>query len=131
MVTEEEWGGEIARTDRLRWLSLFGGLLAVGLMFVPCIMVGEALATGWRADLLSAGLLVALLLPMSSALIVLGARQQHRADEKFRNLNADLTNAIADADRLNAELSEAIGEADRQAEIRDSQVQRQRFESRL
>ena len=80
MVTEEEWTGEVARTNRLRWLSLFGGLVVV-------------------------------------ALIVVAARQQAKSDEKMRGLNA--------------ELNEAIANADLQAGIRDSQVQRQRFESRL
>ena len=131
MVTEEEWGGEVARTDRLRWVSLFGGLLLIGLLFIPCIMAGQALASGWRADLVSAGLLIAVLLPICSGMIVLGARQQSRADEKVRNLNQELSEAITNAASLNVELSEAIAEAGRQGEIRDLQVQRQRFESRL
>jgi diguanylate cyclase (GGDEF)-like protein len=117
MVTEEEWSGEIARTNRLRWVSLFGGLIVIALIFVPCIMIGQALAKGVAAGLISAGVMIALLLPVCSGLIVLSARQQARADEKIRDLNAELNGAIADADR--------------QAEIRDSQVQRQQFESRL
>jgi diguanylate cyclase (GGDEF)-like protein len=80
-------------------------------------MVGQALASGFAADLVAAGLVIVLLFPISSGLIVLSARQQSRTDEKVRDLNT--------------ELSEAIASADRQAEIRDSQVQRQRFESRL
>jgi diguanylate cyclase (GGDEF)-like protein len=117
MVTEEEWSGEIARTNRVRWLSLFGGTVVLALIFVPCIMIGQALAHGLAADLISAAVLIALLLPMSAGLVVLSARQEERSNEKVRSLNA--------------ELSEAIADADRQADIRDSQVQRQRFESRL
>ncbi len=117
MVTEEEWTGEVARTKRLRWVSLFGGLIVVALIFVPCIMAGEALASGLAADLISAGLMLVILTPMSAALIVVAARQQEKTDEKVL--------------ALNAELSDAIANADRQSEIRDSQVQRQRFESRL
>jgi diguanylate cyclase (GGDEF)-like protein len=117
MVTEEEWSGEIARGDRLRWVSLFGGLVVVALVFVPCIVVGQALASGLAADVISAGLLVALLLPMSSVLIVFSVRQQRRTDEKVKGLND--------------ELREAITSAEHEAVIRDSQVKRQEFESRL
>lgn len=117
MVTEEEWTGEVARTNRLRWVSLFGGLLVVGLIFVPCIMAGEALTSGFAADLVAAGLMLLILGPMSAGLIVLSARQQEKTDAKVL--------------ALNAELSDAIANADTQAGIRDSQVQRQRFESRL
>jgi diguanylate cyclase (GGDEF)-like protein len=117
MVTEEEWTGEVARTNRLRWLSLFGGLVVVALVFVPCIMAGEALASGFTADLVAAGLMLLILGPMSAGLIHVAARQQAKTDEKMRHLNA--------------ELNEAIANADLQAGIRDSQVQRQRFESRL
>jgi diguanylate cyclase (GGDEF)-like protein len=117
MVTEEEWTGEVARTNRLRWLSLAGGLVVVGVIFVPCIMIGDALASGLAADLIAAGLMLLILGPMSAGLIVVAARQQDKTDEKMHGLNA--------------ELNEAIANADHQAEIRDAQVQRQRFESRL
>ena len=117
MVTEEEWSGEIARGDRLRWVSLFGGLVVVAAIFVPCIMVGQAVASGVMADLVSAALMVAILLPMSSVLIVFSVRQQRKTDDKVKGLNDELRDAIADADR--------------QAAIRDTQVQRQQFESRL
>jgi diguanylate cyclase (GGDEF)-like protein len=117
MVTEEEWTGEIRRTDRLRWISLIGGLIVVALIFVPCIMVGEAVASGFTADLVAAGLMLLILGPMSAALIFVAARQQAKTDAKLHGLTA--------------ELSEAVANADRQTEIRDAQVQRQRFESRL
>lgn len=117
MVTEEEWSGEIRRTERLRWLSLGGGLIVVAAIFVPCIMAGQAVATGWLADIVSAGIMIAILGPMSAALIFVAARQQAKTDEKLHSLTT--------------ELSDAVASADRQAEIRDAQVQRQRFESRL
>jgi diguanylate cyclase (GGDEF)-like protein len=117
MVTEEEWSGEIARADRLRWVSLFGGLVVVAAIFVPCIMVGQAVASGLAGDLVAAGLLVATLLPMSSVLIAFSVRQQRRTDDKVKGLND--------------ELRDAITAAEREAVIRDSQVQRQKFESRL
>src|SRR6185437_9390440 len=97
MVTEEEWSGEVVRTNRLRWVSLFGGLLVVGAIFVPSIIVAEALTSGIAADLTAAGLMIAVLLPMSSGLIVLSARQQAKTDAKMFALNAELSEAIADA----------------------------------
>ena len=117
MVTEEEWSGEIARTERLRWLSLAGGLVVVFAIFVPCVMVGEAVTSGFAADLVAAGLMLAILGPMSVGLIIVAARQQAKTDAKLYGLTT--------------ELSEAVANADRQTEIRDAQVQRQRFESRL
>jgi diguanylate cyclase (GGDEF)-like protein len=117
MVTEEEWSGEIARGDRLRWVSLFGGLVVVAAIFVPCIMLGQAVASGVVGDLVSAGLMIAILLPMSSVLIVFSVRQQRKTDHKVKSLND--------------ELRDAIEAAERDAVTRDSQVQRQEFESRL
>ena len=74
---------------------------------------------------------MALMLPLAFVLVVFGERQQRRTDEKVRGLNIELSSAVADAERLNSELSAAMSDADHQAEIRDAQVQRQRFESRL
>ena len=117
MVTEEEWDGEIARTERLRWISLFAGLVVVGVIFVPCIMAAEAITSGLAADILAAVFMLLILGPMSIGLIVVAARQQKKTDQKLHDLTAELSDAVANADR--------------QTEIRDSQVQRQRFESRL
>jgi diguanylate cyclase (GGDEF)-like protein len=117
MVTEEEWRGEIARSDRLRWLSVAIGLVLFAVICVPCLMAGQALASGFKADLISVGILIVVILSISSVLLVLSARQQRRTDEKVRDLNA--------------ELSAAIASADKEAKDRDSQVLRQRFESRL
>src|SRR5208283_2202082 len=60
---------------------------------------------------------MAVMLPLAFVLVILGERQQRLTDAKIQ--------------RLNAELTEAIASADKEATIRDSQVQRQRFESRL
>ena len=145
MVTEEEWSGEVARSARFRLLSPVIALGAFGLIFVPCIMAGQALSSGVAADLIAVGIVLSIMFPLAFVLVALGERQQRRTDEKVRGLNSELSqaaveaarlneelsSAVADADRLNAELSAAMSEADLQAEIRDSQVQRQRFESRL
>jgi diguanylate cyclase (GGDEF)-like protein len=117
MVTEEEWTGEVARSRRFRLLSPIIALGSFALIFVPCMMAGDAVATGFSRYLVSVGLLMAVMLPLAFGLVVLGERQQRRTDEKVR--------------ALNEELSEAIASADREAMIRDSQVQRQQFESRL
>ena len=81
------------------------------------MMAGNAIASGFNGYLVSVGLIMALMLPLAFGLVVLGERRQRLTDEKVR--------------RLNDELSEAIAAADREAVVRDSQVQRQRFESRL
>jgi diguanylate cyclase (GGDEF)-like protein len=117
MVTEEEWSGEVARSKRFRLLSPVIALGAFGLIFVPCMAAGSALTSGFASYLVSVGLLMAVMLPLAFLLVVLGERRQRLTDEKIK--------------RLNTELTEAIASADREAVIRDSQVQRQRFESRL
>ena len=94
MVTEEEWTGEVARTNRLRWVSLFGGLLVVGLIFVPCIMAGEALTSGFAADLVAAGLMLLILGPMSAGLIVLA-----RSAGKDRRQGAGAERRVERGDR--------------------------------
>ena len=131
MVTEEEWSGEVARSARFRLISPIIALGAFGLIFVPCMMAGQAVASGIYADLVAVGILMALMLPLAFVLVVFGERQQRRTDEKVRGLNVELSSAVADAERLNSELSAAMSDADHQAQIRDAQVQRQRFESRL
>jgi diguanylate cyclase (GGDEF)-like protein len=131
VVTEEEWSGEVARSARFRLISPVIAIGAFALIFIPCMMAGQALASGIYGDLVSVGIIMSFMFPLAFVLVVFGERQQRRTDEKVRSLNAELSDAVADADRLNTELSAAISDADRQAEIRDTQVQRQRFESRL
>ena len=138
MVTEEEWSGEVARSARFRLVSPVIAIGAFALIFIPCMMAGDALASGIWADLVSVGIIMGFMFPLAFVLVVLGERQQRRTDEKVRNLNIELSTAITEAERqaeirdgLNAELNAAIASADNEAKIRDSQVQRQRFESRL
>jgi diguanylate cyclase (GGDEF)-like protein len=117
MVTEEEWTGAAANSSRLRIVSTIVVIVVVALLAVPAMMAGAALASGIAADLVTVGLVLAIMLPLVGVVIVVRERAQRRSDETVR--------------RLNAELSAAIAEADRQAGVRDSQAQRQRFESRL
>ncbi len=117
MVTEEEWSGEVARAERLRRLSPvigIGGFIAI---LVPCLIAGNVLATGVASYLVTIAFLMAFVIPVAFALVVLGERQQRRTDEKVKALNTELTQAIAAAEH--------------DAVVRDSQVQRQQFESRL
>ena len=102
MVTEEEWSGEVARSARFRLLSPVIALGAFGLVFIPCMMAGQALARGINADLVTVGILLGFMFPLAFVLVALGERQQRRTDEKVRNLNAELSSAVSDADRLNA-----------------------------
>ncbi len=131
MVTEDEWSGEVAKSARFRLISPIIALGAFALIFIPCMMAGQALASGIYADLVAVGILLGIMFPLAFVLVAMGERNQRRTDEKVRNLNAELSDAVADAERLNMELSEAMSDADHQAQIRDAQVQRQRFESRL
>src|ERR1700729_4512965 len=108
MVTEEEWSGEVARSARFRLISPIIALGAFGAIFIPCMMAGQALASGIYADLLAVGVIMAFMLPLAFVLVFMGERQQRRTDEKVRGLNAELSDAVADADRLNAELSAAM-----------------------
>lgn len=138
MVTEDEWSEEVARSARFRLISPVIAIGAFGLIFIPCMMLGDALASGIWADLVSVGIIMGFMFPLAFVLVVFGERQQRRTDEKVRSLNIELSAAVSEAEnqaaireRLNAELSAAIASADNEATIRDSQVQRQRFESRL
>ena len=145
VVTEEEWSGEVARSAKFRLISPIIALGAFGLIFIPCLLLGQSLASGIYGDLISIGIILGIMFPVAFVLVVLGERQQRRTDAKVRSLNAELIDAAAEAERLNRELSHAVtdtarlneelsaamAEADQQAEIRDSQAQRQQFESRL
>ena len=116
MVTEEEWSGEVA-IEALPPTQP-GHRPRCVRADLPAVHDGpQRDPSGFNGYLVSVGLIVAVMLPLAFGLVVLGERRQRLTDEKVR--------------RLNDELSEAIAAADREAVIRDSQVQRQRFESRL
>lgn len=117
VVTEEEWTGEAARSSRFRIAVAIVSIALVALISVPCMMAAHAITSGVAADFVSLGFTALFMVPLVAVGIALGERQQRRSDQKVRHLNAELSAAIADADR--------------QADIRESQVQRQRFESRL
>ncbi len=117
MVTEEEWHGEVAKARRLRFISPLAGLLVLGLLSVPAVAAGRAIGSGVSAYLASAGILMALTLPLCFVLVIISDRQQIKTDQKIWALTTELTDAIALADR--------------EGLTRDAQGQRQRFESRL
>ncbi len=109
MVTEEESAGEMARTNCLRWVSVAVGLVTFALK------------------------------PITSGLLVLSTRQQPKTDREIRAHNEELMRRDEEAMRARnevqrahyEELMRAISSADHKAQVRDSQVQRQQFESRL
>jgi diguanylate cyclase (GGDEF)-like protein len=117
MVTEEEWHGEMAKARRLRFISPLAGLVVLGLLTVPAVAAGKAVGSGFTAYLTTAGVLIAIMIPLVYVLVIISDRQQNKTDQKVR--------------ALTAELSEAIEVADRESITRDAQGQRQQFESRL
>ena len=117
MVTEEEWHGEMAKAKRLRFISPLAGLVVLGLLTVPAVAIGRSVGSGVTAYAVTAGVLMALLLPLIYLLVIISDRQQRKTDDKVR--------------ALTSELSQAIEVADREGVTRELQGQRQRFESRL
>src|ERR1700728_1982095 len=117
MVTEEEWHGEMAKARRLRFVSPLAGLIVLGFLTVPAVAAGKAVGSGFTAYLTTAGVLIAIMIPLVYVLVIISDRQQNKTDQKVR--------------ALTHELSEAIEVADRESITRDAQGQRQRFESRL
>ena len=117
MVTEEEWHGEMAKAKRLRFISPLAGLVVLGLLTVPAVAIGRSVGSGAVGYAVTAGVLMALLLPLVYLLVIISDRQQRKTDDKVRVLTS--------------ELSEAIELADREGVTREVQGQRQRFESRL
>ena len=73
--------------------------------------------SGATSYLVTAGVLIAIILPLVYVLVIISDRQQRKTDDKVRELTH--------------ELSAAIELADREGETREVQGQRQRFESRL
>jgi diguanylate cyclase (GGDEF)-like protein len=117
MVTEEEWHGEMAKAKRLRFISPLAGLVVLGFLTVPAVAVGRSVGSGAISYGVTAGVLIACLVPLVYLLVVISDRQQLKTDNKVR--------------ALTHELSEAIEVADRESVTRELQGQRQRFESRL
>ena len=117
MVTEEEWQGEVAKGRRLRYLTAVAGVIFCSSLAIPSMLVGNAVSSGFAAILISTGMFIGLSIPIIFLLVIVADRQQAQSDEKVRLLTAELT--------------DALGAAATEAGIRDVQVQRQEFESRL
>jgi diguanylate cyclase (GGDEF)-like protein len=118
MVTEEDWEEAQKRQRRLRFLSCAAGILILGAVSLPAMAIGAALTHGGIARyLVSAGLLIGFVAPSMWGMIFVANKQQADADDKVRQLNRDL--------------SDAIVKADQEAEQRKVQARRQQFESRL
>ncbi len=117
MVTEEEWQGEVAKGRRLRFVSAIAGVVFCSGLAIPSMLVGNAVTSGFAAILVSTGMFIGLSIPIIFFLVIFADRQQEQSDQKVRMLTAELT--------------QALGAAATEAGIRDVQVQRQEFESRL
>jgi diguanylate cyclase (GGDEF)-like protein len=117
MVTEEEWDSEVAKARRLRYLMPLIGLVIFGFLTVPATAAGMAAGSGFVQYATAAGVLVVLTLPVIVILVLVADRQQQKTDETIRSLTGDLTAAIE------ASNHEGL--------IRDTQAQRQQFETRL
>ena len=86
MVTEEEWHGEMAKAKRLRFISPLAGLVVLGLLTVPAVAIGRSVGSGAAAYAATAGVLIALLLPLVYLLVIISDRQQRKTDNKVRML---------------------------------------------
>jgi diguanylate cyclase (GGDEF)-like protein len=117
MVTEAEWNVAQNGSYRLRMLSGLFGLLALGALSVPAMLLGATAASGTGRYWVSAGVEVVLLMPIVAILVWTNEKKQRQADATVRTLAQDL--------------SESVRTAEREAAERNTQVRRQRFESRL
>ncbi len=99
MVTEEEWQSEMAKAKRLRFISPLAGLVVLGLLTVPAVSIGRSFGSGLSAYAVTAGVLMALLLPLIYLLVIISDRQQRKTDDKVRVLTHELGEAIEVADR--------------------------------
>jgi diguanylate cyclase (GGDEF)-like protein len=104
-------------------LQRSSGLLAivgVGLIIALCVpanMVAEALATGPKRYLTLVAVMAALFVPMVLLLLARGKKHQAQLGETMARFERDLTQALA--------------RAEQEANVREAQVRRQDFETRL
>jgi diguanylate cyclase (GGDEF)-like protein len=118
MVTEEEWEEAQKRQLRLRFLSCAAGIVILGGISLPAMILGAVFTNGGIVRyVVSAAFLIGFVLPSMWGMIHVANKQQADADGKVRKLNRDLSDAIVSADR--------------EAAQRKVQARRQQFESRL
>jgi len=117
MVTEAEWEKDLAKGRRRSIVYSIVGLVILGLLVLPAVAAGKATGSGFWIYVTTAGVLIGMIGPIVAVLLVFSNRMQAQTDQKIRALTAELT--------------EALTASDREGSIRDAQVQRQRFESRL
>ena len=117
MVTRDEWKHEAVKTRQRNTVAPILSALYLVAILVPSMMLGHVLASGFAGYVAAAGVVLVAELPMAIVMAVLLSRQTAREEGIMQQLNDELTDAVSTAER--------------EAEIRDSQVHRQRFESRL
>ena len=117
MVTEAEYTEGQKRADRARVLSAVVAITLLAAISIPCMLFGFNLAHGFSRYVVSAAALVGLNLPVALIIVRITNAKQAESDARVRGLTHDLT--------------EALSAADQEAAKRNSQVNRQRFETRL
>ena len=91
----ERWRRPSAFASSARW----PGLVVLGLLTVPAVAIGRSFGSGCPAYAVTAGVLMALLLPLIYLLVIISDRQQRKTDDKVRALTHELSEAIEVADR--------------------------------
>ncbi len=115
MMAEADWEEEQTRAQRLRASVL--GMLALGGLSIPAMVLGSVIASGATKYVISAAFILLVIAPVVIALVRITEHKQQLTNAKVR--------------LLARELSEALRAAEREAEERDMQSRRQHFESRL
>ena len=72
MVTEEESSERLPGPPAFELISPIIAIGAFALIFVPCMMAGQALASGIYADLVSVGIMSSMF-PLAYVLVILGS----------------------------------------------------------
>ena len=80
----ERWRRPGASASSARWR----GSSSSGVLTVPAVAIGRSFGSGVTAYAVTAGVLMALLLPLIYLLVIISDRQQLKTDDKVRALTA-------------------------------------------
>jgi diguanylate cyclase (GGDEF)-like protein len=117
MLTDAQWDDAQRRRDQVTRASAGVGLLLFGVQTLAAMLIASAIGDGlWRypISIAAAGILG---LPMIAAIIWYSSNESAKTDGRLREMSNQLNQAMAAAND--------------EAARRDSQVSRQKFESRL
>ena len=118
MTTETEWDRAAAKASRMRLLVSIFATIGCGLLAVPVLAFGASLASGSARYWTAAGILIAIVLPVSSLTTHLVDRQQRKTDEQVRSLTFELTDAIK-RQQFESRLANALDMAEGEPEVLD------------